>query len=106
MFEGFELVDEEHDYILVDKEQANIVRPALVNSSEKIHLHKDYEMLLHQNKLIGCQLSRMVYSLEKAGVTGNNRDLWLAAANCVIKCMADVIIEGEKLIKNNDTQNK
>lgn len=106
MFEGFEIIEEEHDYIVVDNEHTNN-RPTLVIPSKKTPtIHKDYEMLLHKNKIITTQLRNMVYSLEKAGVTGNNRDLWLAAANCVIKCMADVIIEGEKLIKNGDVSIK
>jgi hypothetical protein len=100
MFEGFELVEEEHDYIVVDKEQK--IQTIVVHSEKKPVLHHDYEQLLHQNKVVSTQLKKMVYSLEKAGVTGNNRDLWLAAANCVIKCMSDVIIEGEKLIKSTE----
>jgi hypothetical protein len=94
-FEGFELVEEEHDYIVVDKDQ----------SGHKRHiqtpiLHADYEKLLHQHKIVSTQLNKMVYSLEKSGLSGNNRDLWLDAANSVIKCMADVILEGEKLVNN------
>jgi hypothetical protein len=101
MFEGFELVEEEHDYIIVDKEHAN--RSSLIIPSEKRQtLHHDYEKLLHQNKIVSTQLKKMVYSLEQAGVTGNNRDLWLAAANCVIKCMSDVIVEGDKLIRSTE----
>lgn len=100
MFEGFELVEEEHDYIVVDKEQK--MQTIVVPPGKKPVLHDDYEKLLHQNKVVSAGLKKMVYSLEKAGVTGNNRDLWLAAANCVIKCMSDVIIEGEKLIKSTE----
>lgn len=97
MFEGFELVEEEHDYVVVDKESAD--RITLVIPSEKRPtLHEDYEKLIHQNKIINAQLTKLVYSLEKEGVTGNKRDLWLAAAKCIVKCMADVIIEGNKLI--------
>jgi hypothetical protein len=100
MFEDFELVEEDHDYIIVDKEHATRQTLA-IHAEKRPTIHRDYELLLHQNKIISNQLTKMVYSLEKAGVTGNNRDLWVAAANCVIKCMADVIIEGEKLINDS-----
>lgn len=93
MFEGFELVEDEQDYVIVDKEQSERNRQPSI-----IKLNSDYERLLHENNVAATKLKKMVYSLEKAGVSGNNRDLWLAAANCVIKCMLDVIIEGEKLI--------
>jgi hypothetical protein len=96
-FEGFELVEEEQDYIVVDKDQPGYKRRIPSPTST---LHPDYEKLLHQNKIVSAQLKKMVYSLEKSGLSGNNRDLWLAAANCVIKCMADVIVEGEKLMNN------
>ncbi len=100
MFEGFEIVEEDNDYVVVDKEQK---RQTIVVPSEKRQtLHHDYEKLLHQNKIVSTQLKKMVYSLEQVGITGNNRDLWLAAANCVIKCMSDVIVEGEKLIKTTE----
>lgn len=92
-FEGFEVVDEDNDYVVVDKDQPGYKRQIVTQT-----LHYDYEQLLHQHRTVSTQLKKMVYSLEKAGVGGNNRDLWLAAANCVIKCMADVIVEGEKLI--------
>lgn len=95
MFEGFELVEEEHDYVIVDKDQQG-KRPTIIVPSEK--LHHEYEQLLHQNKIVSTQLKNMVYSLEKSKITGNNRELWISAAKCVIKCMSDVIIEGEKLI--------
>lgn len=91
-FEGFELV-EDNDYVVVDKEQTECkeqIQPPI--------LHDDYVKLLRQNKIVSVQLKKTVHSLEKSGLSGNNRDLWLAAANCVIKCMADVIVEGEKLI--------
>ena len=93
MFEGFELVEDEQDYVIVDKEQSERYRQPSI-----IKLNSDYEQLLNENNVAATKLKKMVYSLEKAGVSGNNRDLWLAAANCVIKCMLDVIIEGEKLI--------
>lgn len=93
MFEGFELVEDEQDYVVVDKEQSERNRQPSI-----IKLNSDYERLLYENNFVATKLKKMVYSLEKARVSGNNRDLWLAAANCVIKCMADVIIEGEKLI--------
>jgi hypothetical protein len=100
MFEGFELVEEEHDYIVVDKEHAHR-QTLVIHSQKQPTIHKDYEKLLYQNKIVTNQLTKMVHSLEKSGVSGNNRDLWLAAANCVIKCMADVIIEGEKMINDS-----
>lgn len=96
MFEGFELVEEEQDYVVVDKEQSDRNRQTVVIPS--IKLNSDYEKLLHQNSVVATKLRKMVYSFEKEGVSGNNLDLWLAAANCVIKCMDDVIVEGEKLI--------
>jgi hypothetical protein len=101
MFEGFELVEEDSDYVVVNKEDK---RTTLIIPSEKHppRLHHDYEKLLHQNKIVSTQLKKMVHSLEQAGVTGNNRDLWLAAANCVIKCMSDVIVEGDKLIRSTE----
>ncbi len=95
MFEGFELVEEENDFIVVDKDQSGIARKPV---EKTVILHPNYEKLLYQNKIVSNQLIKMVHSLEVAGVSGNNRDLWLAAANCVIKCMADVIVEGEKMI--------
>jgi len=94
----------EHDYVVVDKQQ--VVRPKLAPpaAAEKLPiLHHEYETLLYENKNVSNQLTKMVYSLEQAKVSGNNRDLWLAAANCVIKCMADVISEGEKLIETATT---
>jgi len=98
-FEGFELVEEEHDYIVVDKDQPGRKQQTLVISSDPpTVLHYDYEQLLYKNRIVSTQLKKIVYSLEKEGVRGNNRDLWVAAANCVIKCMTDVIIEGEKLL--------
>jgi hypothetical protein len=102
MFEGFELVEEEHDYVVVDKEQSR--NTIVVSPQQKPIIHCDYVKLLHQNKIITSRLVKIVYALEKKGVTGNSRELWLAAANCVIKCMADVIDEGEKLL--NETTGK
>ena len=99
MFEGFEIVEEEHDFVIVNKEQQT-KRMIVV---QKSNLQNDFENLLHKNKIITTQLTNIVYSMEKAGITGNDRELWLAAANCVIKCMKDVIIEGEKLIKDTIT---
>ena len=101
MFEGFEIVEEENDYIVVDKDQPGYTRKTIVIPEKIVTLNYDYEKLLYQNKIVTNQLTKMVHSLEQAGVSGNNRDLWLAAAKCVIKCMADVIIEGEKLIKDS-----
>jgi hypothetical protein len=100
MFEGFEIVEEDNDYVVVDKEQKR--ETIVVPFEKKPAIHHDYEKLLHQNKIVSTQLKKMVYSLEQAGITGNNRDLWLAAANCVIKCMSDVIVEGEKLIRSTE----
>jgi hypothetical protein len=99
MFEEFELIEEDNDYVVVEKDQPGYKRQIMPEKPSI--LHDDYEKLLHKNKIVSTQLKKMVYSLEKAGVTGNNRDLWLAAANCVIKCMSDVIVEGEKLITEN-----
>ena len=96
MYEGFELVEEDIDFIVVDKEKQ--VKPH--TKPTKI-IHHDYEKLLHRNKIMTTQLTNMVYALDNAGITGNNRELWLAAANCVIKCMSDVIIEGEKMLTTN-----
>jgi len=81
--EGFEIVEEELDFVVVDKE---------------IKLGLEYKRLLNSNAAVSQDLTKMVHSLQKANISGNNRDLWLAAANCVVKCMADVITEGEKLL--------
>jgi hypothetical protein len=81
--EGFEIIEEELDFVMVDKETK---------------LSNEYKRLLSNNASVSNGLVKMVHSLQKAEISGNNRDLWLAAANCVIKCMADVILEGEKLL--------
>jgi hypothetical protein len=95
MYEGFELVEEEViDFVVINKEKPAQLKPII---------HHDYEKLLHRNKIMTTQLTKIVNDLDKAGVAGNNRDLWLAAANCVIKCMVDVICEGEKMLKDKST---
>jgi len=95
MYEGFELVEEEViDFVVINKEKPMPSKPII---------HHDYEKLLHRNKIMTKQLTNIVNELDKAGVAGNNRDLWLAAANCVIKCMVDVICEGEKMLKDKST---
>ncbi len=96
MYEGFELVEEEViDFVVINNKE----KPA----PPKPIIHHDYEKLLHRNKIMTTQLTNIVNELDKAGVAGNNRDLWLAAANCVIKCMVDVICEGEKMLKDKST---
>lgn len=96
MYEGFELVEEEViDFVVINKEKPVQPKPII---------HHDYEKLLHRNKIMTTQLTNIVNELDKAGVAGNNRDLWLAAANCVIKCMVDVICEGEKMLKDKSTE--
>lgn len=95
MYEGFELVEEEViDFVVINKEKPAQPKPII---------HNDYEKLLHRNKIMTTQLTNIVNELDKAGIRGNNRDLWLAAANCVIKCMSDVICEGEKMLKDKST---
>lgn len=87
--------EDEDDYVVVDKEHT-YVRP---KQRETLPiLYHDYELLLHEHKIVSGELSNLVCAFQRAGITGNNRDLWLAAANCVITCMKDVIAEGEKLI--------
>jgi hypothetical protein len=99
MYEGFELVEEEViDFVVINKEKPVTTTPP------KPIIHHDYEKLLHRNKIMTTQLTNIVNELDKAGVAGNNRDLWLAAANCVIKCMVDVICEGEKMLKDKSTE--
>jgi hypothetical protein len=98
MFAGFDIYEEDPEYVIVDKEQnGHHNRHTVVLPS--IKLNNEYEKLLHQNKIIATQLEKMVYSLEKAGVSGHKRNLWLDAANCLIKCMADLIEKGDELIK-------
>lgn len=95
MYEGFELVEEDIDFVVIVKEKEK--EKEKEKPADKV-IHYDYEKLLHHNKIMTTQLTKMVYALDNAKITGNNRELWLAAANCVIKCMADVIIEGEKML--------
>ena len=99
MYEGFELVEEEViDFVVINNKE----KPVTTTPPKPI-IHHDYEKLLHRNKIMTTQLTNIVNELDKAGVAGNNRDLWLAAANCVIKCMVDVICEGEKMLKDKST---
>jgi hypothetical protein len=102
MYKGFEIVEEEIDFVIVEKDQQPIVRVPISTKKEVDVKDPDYKKILNCNKIATAKLTKIINKLETEGLSGHKRELWIAAANCVIKCMSDVIEEGEKMLATTD----
>lgn len=104
--DGFELLDLENDFIVLDYNITNqhVDEITNVNKRDDTITIDNYVSLQHKIKIIDTQMRKLLIKLEKSSnkIDMNKHELWLNATNSVIKCIANVIEKGNSLVIDNN----